>query len=306
MGPTDQRRAMATGIAAVLLWSTVATAFKLSLRHLDPVQLLLAASAVSTVALFGVLAATGRLGALRRLGRADLARSAGLGLLNPLAYYLVLFEAYARLPAQEAQPINYTWAITLTLLAAPTLGQRLRLPDLGAILLGYAGVFVIATRGDLLAFRISSPLGAGLALASTLLWSAYWILSVRDPLDPVVRLFVSFVVGTLGALAVTLSLGRPLPVDPLGLLGATYVGLFEMGLTFVLWLRALKLARSVASVTALIFFSPFLSLLLIHFVVGEPVLPSTLAGLGLVVAGLAVGRLGGARRSERDVTSGCR
>jgi hypothetical protein len=33
-----------------------------------------------------------------------------------------LFEAYDRLPAQVAQALNYTWALTLTLLAVPVLG----------------------------------------------------------------------------------------------------------------------------------------------------------------------------------------
>ena len=47
-----------------------------------------------------------------------------LGLINPTAYYLILFAAYDRLPAHIAQPINYT-CITLALLAVPLLGQRL-------------------------------------------------------------------------------------------------------------------------------------------------------------------------------------
>ena len=41
------RRALACGLGAVLLWSTVATAFKLALRELDVWQLLAYASAFS-------------------------------------------------------------------------------------------------------------------------------------------------------------------------------------------------------------------------------------------------------------------
>ena len=36
----NQKQAMLFGLAAVLLWSTVATAFKLSLREFSPIQLL--------------------------------------------------------------------------------------------------------------------------------------------------------------------------------------------------------------------------------------------------------------------------
>ena len=59
-----------------------------------------------------------------------------------------------------------------------------------------------------------------------------------------------------------------------------------MGITYVLWLAALQRARSAAQISNLIFLSPFLSLVFIHFLVGEEIYPSTYAGLGLIVAGL--------------------
>ena len=65
---------------------------------------------------------------------------------------------------------------------------------------------------------------------------------------------------------------------------AAYVGLFEMGVTFVLWLNALRLAPSTTRVSTLIFISPFASLVLIHFVLREPIHPATVVGLVLIVA----------------------
>jgi drug/metabolite transporter (DMT)-like permease len=96
-----------------------ATAFKISLRYLRAEQLLLVASSVSTVALLVIMVVRGRAVELLNGGRHHWRRSLLLGALNPFAYYLVLFEAYRRLPAQEGQAINYTWAITMSLLAAP-------------------------------------------------------------------------------------------------------------------------------------------------------------------------------------------
>ncbi|WP_239688795.1 EamA family transporter [Aquitalea magnusonii] len=65
-----------------------------------------------------------------------------------------------------------------------------------------------------------------------------------------------------------------------------------MGFTFVLWLSAMKLTSSTARIANLIFLSPLLSLGLIHFIVGEPILPSTLIGLGLILGGLLLQKLG--------------
>jgi drug/metabolite transporter (DMT)-like permease len=70
------------------------------------------------------------------------------------------------------------------------------------------------------------------------------------------------------------------------LAGAAYVGCFEMGITFVCWISALRYARNTAQVSSLIFLSPFLSLVVIHFLVGEPIYPSTVVGLILIVAGI--------------------
>ncbi|HMM38499.1 MAG TPA: DMT family transporter [Desulfovibrio sp.] len=292
----DQRRAYLCGGLAVLVWSTVATAFKIALRTLDPLQLLLLADAVSILALLAVLAARGRLGLLRAMSRREKLLCCGLGLLNPFLYYVVLFQAYALLPAQEAQPLNYTWAVTLSLLAVPLLGQRLRPRDLAAILVSYAGVVVISCRGDLTGLRFSNPQGVALALGSTLLWALYWIGNTRLKADPVAALLLNFLAAFPCILAATLAFSALPPLGWAGLLAGAYVGLFEMGLTFVLWLSAMRLAARTPSGTArvanLIFLSPFLSLVFIHFLLGEAIRALTLAGLVCIIAGNALQQTG--------------
>jgi drug/metabolite transporter (DMT)-like permease len=279
---------MRHGLVAVLLWSTVATAFKLALAHVRPVGLLVWSSIVSTVFLGVYLGATGGLRAALRCSRRALARSALAGLMNPFLYYLVLFAAYDRLPAQEAQPINYTWAIVLSILSVPLLGRRLRARDLLAAFVCYAGVFVISTRGEVTAVRFSEPVGVALALGSTVIWAMYWIVQARDERGPAAALFVAFLFGT--AFTVTYAafagaLGFP---SWRGALGAAYVGLFEMGLTFVLWSKAMRAAPNTSRVANLIFLSPPLSLVFIAFVLGEDILASSLVGLALILGGLAL------------------
>lgn len=287
MAASNDQRAVLFGLGAVLLWSTVATAFKLSLQYLTPVQLLAWSSVVSLLTLGVLLAASGRLGEVLRGTRRDYLRSLALGLVNPLCYYLVLFEAYDRLPAQEAQPLNYTWAFTLALLAVPLLGHRLSRADVLGGLVAYGGVWVIATRGEVFALEFANPAGVALALGSTVLWALYWIYSTRDKRDPLVALFCNFALGlpfVLGVCALTDGLAVP---DWRGLAGAAWVGVFEMGLAFALWLSALRLTSSTSRIGNLIFLSPFLSLFFIRAFVGEAILPSTWLGLALIITGLA-------------------
>ena len=69
-----------------------------------------------------------------------------------------------------------------------------------------------------------------------------------------------------------------------------WVGLIEMGVTFIFWQRALALTRHAARISQLIFISPFASLVLIATVLGESIHVSAILGLGLIVAGLVTAR----------------
>ncbi len=287
----NQRHAVYFALAAVFLWSTVATAFKLALQQLTPIQLVFYASAFSWLFLAVCLVANGQFRLVIPAFKNAPLRYFKLGLINPFLYYLILFKAYDLLPAQQAQALNYTWAIALSLLAVPMLGQKLRKTDITALVLAYLGVLVISTKGQLTELNFESPLGVGLALLSTLLWALYWIFSTKNTDKPIVSLFVCFSVGLpfiAGVLTWQNAWAMP---SGKGWFAAAYVGLFEMGITFVLWLVAMKKAENTASVSNLIFISPFLSLIFIYTFLGEQIHPATLVGLGFIIAGLSVQKL---------------
>ncbi|KAB2891705.1 MAG: DMT family transporter [Desulfobulbaceae bacterium] len=284
----NQQKAYAYALATVALWSTVASAFKLSLRYLQPAELLLYATVVSCGVLLAVILAQGRGRELVEIDRRQWLISCRLGLLNPFLYYLVLFKAYDLLPAQQAQPINHTWAITLTLLSIPLLKQKIGRMQILAICVSYIGVLVISTRGDLLAMEFDSPAGVGLALFSTLIWALYWIFSTRDNREPIIGLLLNFCCALpciAGYVLLVHGFRKP---EPAGLFGAAYIGFFEMGIAYIFWLKAMKLSTDTARIANLIFICPFLSLVFIHFLVGEEILPSTFVGLVFIVAGLAL------------------
>jgi drug/metabolite transporter (DMT)-like permease len=277
------------GLAAVLCWSTVATAFKLSLNYITPLQLILLAAVVSWLFLITILLVQGQVRMLFSLSKKDYVWSLIFGLMNPALYYLLLFSAYDALPAQEAQALNYSWAIVMTLLAVPLLGQRLSRFDLVAAGLCYFGVLMIATRGDVMGLNFANLKGVLLAIASTVVWSLYWILNQKDQRQPVVGLCLnfSFALPLIIAMAYITGDLRALFGSPWqALAGGFYVGIFEMGLAFILWLNAMKLAENTARIANLIFISPFLSLVLISVFLKEEILSSTLVGLCLIVAGL--------------------
>lgn len=282
----SETRALGYALTAVLLWSTVATAFKVALEHVSVSQLMAGASVFSVFALMAVLSIRGelRLG----LGRlwSDRNQALKLAMINPVLYYAVLFEAYDRLPAQVAQPVNYTWAITLGLLSVPFLGHKLTRWDLIGMLLGYSGVVFISVAGKNVTGTLDG-FGLFLALASTLLWAGYWLLNTRDGRPPIIGLFQNFVYALPILIAWMLfSDGMPNLTSVPVWASLVYVGVFEMGVTFVFWQLAMHHTNNASRIGTLIFLSPFISLFLIHFILGEPLQLLTFGGLGLIVAGL--------------------
>ena len=77
---------------------------------------------------------------------------------------------------------------------------------------------------------------------------------------------------------------------PQVLAGGIYIGVFEMGLAYLIWMKALTLAGTTAEVGNMVFLTPFMALVLVGLVVGERIGTATIAGLLLVMAGIALQR----------------
>ncbi len=284
-----QRNIISLALTAIILWSTAGTAFKLALKGMNFIQLLFIASTLAWIVLFLVVVVRKRTSELFRDPRRNLPRSAFAGLLNPFLYYLVLLKAYSLLPAQIAQPLNYTWPVILVLLSVPFLNQKLRWIDLIAILISFTGVIVISSQGQNI-FRtpVNQPFGVALAFGSSIIWASYWIINVRDKRPEIIKLTLNFFFGSLftGILLFSVS---SLPDLTVSLIPAFYVGLTEMAIGFVCWLTALENSRrSNAYISNLVFISPFLALFFIHLILGEKIYWTTPAGLVFIVGGILV------------------
>lgn len=269
---------------AVVLWGTIPTAFKIALSELNIVTMLGITTLISTAVLFAIMLLTGKLCLLRQTTGRELLWSALLGLVNPVAYYLILLTAYSRLPGQVAQPINMIWPIILVFFSIPLLGQRIPARSFLALAISLAGVYIISSQGTPLSPGRSDTLGVILALISSVLWALYFVLNVRDRRDEAVKLFTGFLFGSAYMIILMASVGSfNQPLSFRGVAASVYCGFFEMGITFWLWLKALQLSETTDKVSNLVYFAPFISLILLHFIIDEPVYYTTPAGLLLII-----------------------
>ncbi|MEI7499998.1 MAG: DMT family transporter [Bacteroidota bacterium] len=286
-----QKKAYLFALAAIACWSTIGSAFKISLGYLDPLELLFFSSFVACLILFSILLFQGKLALLNKLSLKEVLLSAFLGFLNPFLYYVVLLKAYDILQAQEAGTLNYIWPLFLVLLSIPILGQKISLGSVIAIFISFLGIIIISIQPGITNQSASDGVneklvGVLLAVGSAVFWALYWIFNVKDQREAVSKLFLNFSFGFLYTLVAIVISGEFHFPQWQGFTGAIYIGLFEMGITFVLWLYALKFSATTAKVSNLIYLSPFISLVIIHFAVGEPILFSTVIGLIFIVCGI--------------------
>jgi drug/metabolite transporter (DMT)-like permease len=270
----------------VLFWGTIPTAFKIGLRHQDTLQLLTGATFTSAL-LLGILLLPGkRYKEFSRFQRSDLWFSFLMGLLNPVAYYLILFKAYSILPAQVAQPLNMIWPIVLVIISIPLLKQKISWKSLGAMLISFSGIIIISLQGGSGGKDPENRLGIVLALSTSIIWAIYFIYNARDNKDPVARLFLNFLFASLLLLVLGLLRGNLFAGSPLAFASAIYVGVFEMGLTFVLWLLAMQYAPTTDRISNLVFMAPFINLIFVRLVLNETIFMTTLYGIILLISGI--------------------
>ncbi len=285
-------------LIAVLSWSTVASAFKIALREVNYFELLLISSLTALFVFFIVLLLQGKIKLLSKIDVKVWFGFALIGLLNPTAYYLVLFKSYALLPAQIAQPINYFWPIILVVMLAIVLKEKIQKYKYIGMFVSFVGVVLISFGAESLSGVKLSKMGILLAFLSAFLWASFWIVNRRNQkIDYVIALFLSFLFGSFYLLLASLFV----PVSMLSakaLLSSVYVGLFEMAIPFIFFGMALRKTNNPALINQLCYLSPFISLFIIHLVLGETIYPTTYLGLLLIILGILLNEWIGKRREK--------
>lgn len=287
-----QNLAYLLAILTVALWSTVASAFKISLRYLNFYELLFFSSFFSLVLLFIILNIQGKFKLVLQSSSREILHSIAMGFLNPFFYYLILFKSYSILPAQEAITLNYTWPIMLVLLSIPILKQKISIISIVSIFISFIGAVIIATKGSMANLQFSNLAADFLPVFSAVIWALFWIFNIKDKRDKVVKLFLNFLFGFIFMLIFSIFY----KIDVLqivahnweGIIGSAYVGFFEMGVTFVIWLKALQLSETTAKISNFIYITPFLSLVVVNIVIGEEILLATFIGLIFIISGIAL------------------
>ncbi|MEI6557855.1 MAG: DMT family transporter [Rhodospirillaceae bacterium] len=148
----------------------------------------------------------------RRFGSHLLRASVGLGAM------LLMFWSYHLLPLADAVAIGFSAPLFLTALSVPLLGERVGLARWGAVLVGFAGVLVMARPGSA-RLDLGTLVALGAALGYALAVIAVRQLGRTEHPDTIVFYF-TLNTGVLSALALPL-VWTPPNLEDFGLLALT-------------------------------------------------------------------------------------
>lgn len=241
-----------------------------------------------------VLVAAARLleGPLPRLSRRQLVATVALGATGILAYNLFFLGALARLPASRTSLIVALNPVVTIAAATVLFGERMGPLRWTGAALALAGVWIVVTRGDLLAVRGAIGPGELMMFGAVCAWAAYTLIgrSVLAGLSPLAASAYAALFGTgMLALVATPDLARVGrgAATPEVLLAVLYLGVLGTGVAFVWYYRALRAigpSRTVIFNNLVPVFGAAFGVLLL----GEPLTSSLLVGGAVAMTGVMI------------------
>lgn len=296
---TTRRRALGLLTILILVWGANWPILKLGIQHIPPLWLAADRIILGGLVLAGIQAATG---GLRLPGRRDWPLVVSVGLLQVGVFNICMNLALVHVEAGRSAILAYTTPLWVAPGAVLLLREPLGRWGTAGVGLGLAGVVVLFNPASFDWSDGAALFGNGLLLLAALSWAGA-ILHVRARHDAAAPLALAPWTMLLAAVPLTgfalLREGPPsLTFDPFG----WFVLLYNIGpaTAFGIW-AVITVTRALpAVVTSLSFLGvPVCGLLLSAWWLGEPLTAGKLAGLGLILGGVAVvSRAGGANANR--------
>lgn len=279
-------------IALSLLWGGSFLSARIAAPHVPPLTLVLVRVALAAAALHLLLAALGR---RMPTDRRSLVDYAGMGILNNIIPFALIFYGTATIGAGLASILNATTPIlTAIVFHLFTRDDRLNPAKTVGVILGFAGVAVmigpsaLGSLGDHFLAE-AAIIGAAASYAFSTLWARRF--RGRDPRETACGQLTA---STVLCLPLALAVDRPwtLAVPPAEVVAAVlFLALIATALAYVMFFRILTVAGS--NVQMVTFLVPVSAILLGWLILAETLSLRAFAGMLLIACGLVAndGRL---------------
>jgi drug/metabolite transporter (DMT)-like permease len=274
---------------AVLVWGASFIATKIALQEISPITI------VWLRFLMGVIILGIAVVMRRQFSLPDKKEWSYFALLGFLGITLHQWLQSNGLQTSEAG--TTAWIVSTTPVFMALLGWFLLNERLGwmknlGILLAFIGVLLVISKGSLRSLsigRFGAP-GDILILISAVNWAVFSALSRRGLKSHSASLMMFYVMsfGWLFTSLLFVPTNGFLEIGRLtfhGWMGVAFLGVFCSGLAYIAWYDALK-ALTTAQTGVFLYIEPLVAVVVAFFILGEPVIPVSLFGGGIILFGV--------------------
>ena len=270
---------------AIGFWCTTTTVSKLLLHSFTTMQVLALTSAIAAAFLLVVNGFKGNLKKLQTYTVRDFLITSGVGLLGTFGYDALLYMGIDRLMASQAMIINYLWPMMAVVAGSVLLKEKMTIRKMIAVAMSFVGVAIVTSNGSLAGFLGSSLEGALCCMLAAVSYGLFVALNKRLSYDPMVSMMLYYTQSALIAFVLVLICGDFPVMDGVALLGFLWIGIGCHAIGYVSWALAMKHGET-AKVANLAYVTPFLAMVVAHFVLGDPITVWSVGGLAVIVAGI--------------------
>ncbi|WP_066165139.1 DMT family transporter [Aliarcobacter cryaerophilus] len=269
----------------IFLWSLLGIFVKFAGSNLDHYQYMFYSSIVSFLSLLVVAIFNKKAKEILSYSKKVLIFLFFLGFLD-FAFYLLLYFGYHNAPSIEVLVIQYTWPIFIVILSLIILKEKFTKRKFFAVLLGFVGVALVITKGDISSFSLNSIDVLLVVMLSAFCFALFSVLSKKVKVNSVNAVMIYFLGATIYSFISMQSFSSFIIPTPKDWIAILVNGVLINGISYVFWVKGLQIfdASKVAPFTFII---PILSAFFLILVFDEPLLMVYFVGLFFVVlAGL--------------------
>lgn len=273
----------------LVLWGSFAAVAKLTLSGIDSFQLQFYMFGFAAVIMTGWLILRRKLGQTIKITPKELIIVLACGI--PFWLYNFLYILSLRLiPAVEASMLNYLFPVMIVVFAIPIKKEKLTIAKSISILLGFIGAVIILTGGNITNINATNIVGDLLAFCAAISWGLFSNLDKWNKLSETTSTYFFVIESFILSTVCVVCFSQFLIPGPLPLLGSLWIALSNVVLSLPLWLKVLKIAPPVL-VAICTFITPFISLVFIMLLTGEPISVSEGIGLIVIIGAIAVQKI---------------
>jgi drug/metabolite transporter (DMT)-like permease len=280
-----RRKGIVFASATVALWSTLPTALKLCTDRTDAFTAAVLVGFFATLSLLLWLVIRGKTRMIWAQFQLYPVYFIVTGMIGLGIQQILYLRSYAYLPASQVVVLFYLYPLLMVLLSSLFFREKVAWQSVVCIGTGFAGVYVLVSRGTFLTIDLSA--GVYTTLGASLAWALFSVLLNKRPFDIEIGMFLFNLFGLVFLTALIPVFGLNTTLYQAELARILYIAVFPTALAFVTWNRALTLVP-VSMCSGIALATPLLATLVIVAVLREELHPSFAAGMILIVGSVLI------------------